>query len=120
MRPTQRTSPGSSIPYRPPQLEPFPGSSVEDLDAPAYTRGLTSLPEVQRRQAMHAADRMDADNRTFNQQFWSTMTSEAGAVVSGIGTERLARWVSRIIGGGGRSVDDDSTKSPEPQAGPKT
>jgi hypothetical protein len=69
---------------------------------------------------MHAADRMDADNRSFNQHFWSTMASEAGAVVSGIGSERLARWVSRIIGGGGRSEDDDGTKSPEPRAGPKT
>jgi hypothetical protein len=97
----------------PPQLRgPLPGTTTEDLDAPAYTRGLTSLPEVQRRQALRAADQMDADNRTFNQHFWSTMTSEAGAVVTGIGTERLARWVSRIIGDGGRSEDDDNTKSP--------
>ena len=48
---------------------------MEDLDAPAYTRGLTSLPELQWRQAMQAADRMDADNRSFNQHFWSTMKS---------------------------------------------
>lgn len=78
---------------------PPPGTSMEDLDAPAYTRGLTSLPELQRRQATQAADRVDADNRSFNQHFWSTMNSEAGAVVSGTGTERLARWVSRIMGG---------------------
>jgi hypothetical protein len=82
----------------PPQLrEPFPGTSMEDLDAPAYSRGVTSLSEIQRRQAMQAADRMDADNRSFNQHFWSTMKSEAGAVVSGMGTERLARWVSGLI-----------------------
>lgn len=100
MRPTQRPSSGSSIPYRPPQLrEPLPGTSMEDLDAPAYTRGLTSLAQIQRHQALQAADRMDADNRSFNQQFWSTMKSEAGAVVRGVDTERLARWVSRILGG---------------------
>ena len=84
----------------PPQLrELLPGTTMEDLDAPAYTRGLTSLPEIQRRQTMRAADQMDANNRTFNQQFWSTMNSEAGVVVSGIGTERLGRWVSRIMRG---------------------
>lgn len=111
MRPTQQIPPGS-IRDMPPQLRgPLPGTTTEDLDAPAYTRGLTSLPEVQRRQAMRAADQVDADNRTFNRHFWSTMTSEAGAVVSGIGTERLARWVSRIMGGG-RSKGDDNTKSP--------
>lgn len=99
MRPTQLISPGS-IRDKPPQLrEPLPGTSMEDFDAPAYSRGLTSLSEIQQRHAMRAADRMDADNRSFNQQFWSTMKSEAGAVVSGIGTERLARWVSGIMGG---------------------
>lgn len=98
MRPTQQIP--SSFRDKPPLFRmPPPGASIEDLDAPAYTRGLTSLPEVQRRQAMRAADRMDADNRSFNQHFWSIMNSEAGAVVSGIGTERLARWVSRIMGG---------------------
>jgi hypothetical protein len=60
---------------------------------------------------MRAADQVDADNRTFNRHFWSTMTSEAGAAVSGIGTERLAHWVSRIMGGG-RSKGDDNPKSP--------
>lgn len=99
MRPTPRLSPGS-IPFRPPQVrELLPGTAMEDLDAPAYTRGPTSLPEIHWSQTMRAADRMDADNRSFNQHFWSTMKSEAGAVVSGIGTERLARWVSRIMGG---------------------
>jgi len=98
MRPTQQIS--GSFRDMPPLLRmPLPGTPMEDLDAPAYTRGLTSLPELQWRQAMQAADRMDADNRSFNQHFWSTMKSEAGVVVSGIGTERLARWVSRIMGG---------------------
>jgi hypothetical protein len=84
----------------PPQLrEPLPGTSMEDFDAPAYSRGLTSLPEVQRRHALRAADRMDADNRSFNQHFWSVMRSEAGGVPSGIGLGRLARWVSGIMGG---------------------
>jgi hypothetical protein len=111
MRPTQQIPP-RRIRDMPSQLRgPLPGTTTEDLDAPAYTRGLTSLHEVQRRQAMRAADQMDADNRTFNQHFWSTMTSEAGAVVSGIGTERLAGWVSRIMGSG-RSTGDDNTKSP--------
>jgi hypothetical protein len=100
MRSTQRPSLDSSTPYRPPQLrELVPGTSMEDLDAPAYTRGLTSLPDVQRRQAMQATDRANASNRSFNQQFWSTMRSEAGGVLSGVGTERLARWVSGIMRG---------------------
>jgi len=99
MRPTQLMTPGS-IRDIPPQLrEPLAGTTMENLDAPAYTRGLTPLPEVRRRQAMRASDQMDVDNRTFNQHFWSTMNSEAGVVVSGIGTERLGRWVSRMMRG---------------------
>jgi hypothetical protein len=74
------------------------GDFDEDFEAPAYTRGLTSLPEIQRRQTMREADRVDASNRSFNQQFWSTMASEAGGVPAGIGTGRLARWVSGLIG----------------------
>ena len=100
MRPTQLMSPGSAIGDMPPLLRmPLPGTSMEDLDAPAYSRGLTSLPEVQRRQAMRAADRRDADNRNFNQHFWSIMRSEAGGVPSGIGLGRLGRWVSGIMRG---------------------
>lgn len=70
----------------------------EDFDAPAYTRDETSLPEIQRRLALWEADRVEARNRTFNQKFWSTMESETGGVVSGIGLGRLARWVSGIVG----------------------
>ena len=70
----------------------------EDFDAPAYTRDETSLPEIQRRLALWEADREEARNRTLNQKFWSTMESEAGGVVNGIGVGRLARWVSGIMG----------------------
>ena len=58
MRPTRFMAPGSA--------------PSEDLDTPAYTRGLTPLPELQRTQALQAADRVDASNRTFNEQFWAT------------------------------------------------
>jgi len=98
MRPIQQIS--GNFRDMPPLLRaPLPGPSMEDLDAPAYSRGLTSLPEVRRRQAMRAADRVAADNRSFNQHFWSIMRSEAGGVPSGIGLGRLARWLSGIIGG---------------------
>jgi len=70
----------------------------DDFDAPAYTRDETSLPEIQRRLALWEADREEARNRTLNQKFWSTMDSEAGGVVSGIGLGRLARWVSGLMG----------------------
>lgn len=73
-------------------------STIEDFDAPAYTRDETSLPEIRRRLALWEADRVEASNRTLNQRFWSTIESEAGGVVSGIGLGRLARWVSGIVG----------------------
>jgi hypothetical protein len=81
-------------------------SPIEDLDAPAYTRGLIPLFEIQRREALRAGDREDANNRTFNQQFRSVLASEAGGVPSGIGTAQLARWVSGILAKmpGGRGV----------------
>jgi hypothetical protein len=72
--------------------------TIEDFDAPAYTRDETSLPEIQRRLALWEADREEAKNRTLARQLWSTMESEAGGVVSGIGLGRLARWVSGIVG----------------------
>ena len=72
--------------------------TIEDFDAPAYTRDETSLPEIQRRLALWEADREEARNRTLNRQFWSAMESETGGVVSGIGVGRLARWLSRIMG----------------------
>jgi hypothetical protein len=64
---------GSTDEDLPTQLRsPIPEASIEDLDAPAYTRALTPLPELERRQAMRMSDREDVSNRTFNQQFWST------------------------------------------------
>jgi len=84
MRPTRFMEPGSA--------------PSEDLDAPAYTRGLTSLRELRGSEAIRAADRVDATNRTFNQQFWATMASEAGGVPTGIDLTRVARWVSRVLG----------------------
>jgi hypothetical protein len=83
---------------RPTRLFP-PGSIAdESFDAPAYTRALTPLPEFQHRQAMQAADREDANNRSFNRQFWATMKSEAGGVPSGVITAKVARWVSGVMG----------------------
>jgi hypothetical protein len=76
-----------------------PGSTPnEDLDAPAYTRALTPFPEYQRTQAIRAAEREDANNRSFNRQFWATMASEAGGVPSGILTAKVGRWVSKLTG----------------------
>jgi hypothetical protein len=83
----------------PPHLRsPIPEASIEDLDAPAYTRGLTQLPELQERQAMRAADREDAGNRSFNRQFWFTLASEVGGVPTGMSTARLAEWAAGILG----------------------
>lgn len=50
---------------------PMPPDSgpIRDLDAPAYTRALTPLAEVQRLLALRAAEREDAGNRAFNRQF---------------------------------------------------
>ena len=81
----------------------------EDFDAPAYTRDETSLPEIQRRLALWEADREEARNRTLNQKFWSSMESEAGGVVSGIGVGRLTRWVSGVMG---QRKQDDSPHTP--------
>ncbi|MGE5760321.1 MAG: hypothetical protein ACM37V_08210 [Gemmatimonadota bacterium] len=82
---------------RPTRLIPPESDPIDDLDAPAFTRALTPLPEIQRRLAMQAADREDANNRSFNRQFWATMASEAGAP-SGILTAHLGRWLSRVTG----------------------
>jgi hypothetical protein len=48
---------------------PIPEASIEDLDAPAYTRALTPLPEIESRLEMRASNRGDECNRTFNQQY---------------------------------------------------
>jgi hypothetical protein len=58
---------------------------------------LTRSRGIRGAQALRAADRVDASNRTFNQQFWATMASEAGGVPSRIDMTRLARWVSGIL-----------------------
>jgi hypothetical protein len=79
----------------PTRLIPPEGDPIDDLDAPAFTRALTPLPEIQRRLALQAADREDANNRTFNRQFWATMASESGAP-SGILAAHLGRWLSRV------------------------
>jgi hypothetical protein len=47
----------------------MPEASIEDLDAPAYTRALTPLPEIESRLEMRASNRGDECNRTFNQQY---------------------------------------------------
>lgn len=100
MRPTRFMEPGS-VPS-------------EDLDAPAYTRGLTSLRELEGSEAIRAADRVDATNRTFNQQFWATMASEAGGVPTGIDMTRVARWFSGLLGretpGGAAARHEDGRK----------
>jgi len=83
---------------RPTCLVP-PGSTLdENLDAPAYTRGLTSLHDFQQGQAVQASARNDAGNRSFNQRFLTTMASESGGVPSGIILAKVARWVSGILG----------------------
>ena len=111
MRPTRLTPPGSTIHEI---RTPIPEAPSEDLDAPAYNRGPTSFPEFQRSQAMHASDRMDAGNRTFNQQFMATMASEAGGSPNGIDLTRLTQWVSGFLGrnrsGGAPPADYDNRK----------
>lgn len=54
---------------RPTRLIPPDSGPIEDLDAPAYTRALTPLPEIQRRLAMQAANREEESNRVFNREF---------------------------------------------------
>jgi hypothetical protein len=99
MEPTRPPSQRSTIGDLPSHiLSPTPEASIEDLDAPAYTRGLTPLPELQEREAMQAADREDASNRSFNRQFWFTLASEVGGVPTGMSTARLAEWVTGILG----------------------
>jgi hypothetical protein len=98
MEPTRLMAPGSS--FRDLSTEhqvASPEDAIDDLDAPAYTRALTPLREIERRQAIRAADRVDAGNRTFNQRFWATLASEAGGVPSRLDTAPLARWVSGIL-----------------------
>lgn len=109
MKPTRVIPPGSMLQDYP---TPLPDVPIENLDAPAYTRAPTSLPEFQRSQAIQAFDRVDATNRTFNQQFMATMRSEAGGVASGIDLTRLAQWVSGMLSRkqGGRSVPQDQRK----------
>jgi hypothetical protein len=84
---------------RPTRLLPPDGTLDESLDTPAYMRGVPSLSDFQRAQAVQASARDDASNRSFNRQFWATMASEAGGVPSGILTAKVARWVSGIVGG---------------------
>lgn len=94
MRPTRVIPPGSMLRDYP---TPLPDTPIEDLDAPAYTRGLTSLPEFERDRAIRASERVDATNRSFNQQFWATMQSEAGGGTSGIDLTRVAQWVAGML-----------------------
>lgn len=54
---------------RPTRLIPPDNGPIEDLDAPAYTRALTPLPEIQRRLATQATDREEESNRVFNRKF---------------------------------------------------
>ena len=107
MEPTRQPSPRSTI-------GDLPSEASIDLDAPAYTRGLTPLPEIQGRQAMQAAAREDASNRSFNRQFWFTLASEVGGVPSGMSTARLAEWVAGILGrpkpGGAPTRHEDGHK----------
>ena len=107
MKPTRVIPPGSMLQDYP---TPLPEAPIGDLDAPAYTRTPTSLPEFQRKQAIQAFDRVDATNRTFNQHFLATMRSEAGGVTSGIDLTGLAKWVSGKLSrkqGGGSVVQDE-------------
>ena len=100
-------------------MEPtgLPAPQGDDLDAPAYTRGLTSLPEIERRQSVRLSDREDAGNRSFNRQFWFTLASEVGGVPTGLSTARLAEWVAGILG---RPKASGAPARPEdePVAGP--
>lgn len=98
MKPTRPMSFGNTVGDPPPQTRPpIPEASTEDLDAPAYTRGLTPLPEIQGREAIRAAGREDAGNRSFNRQFWFTLASEVGGVPT-MSTARLAEWAAGILG----------------------
>jgi hypothetical protein len=83
---------------RPTRLIPSESGPIEDLDAPAYTRALTPLPEIQRRLALQAADREDANNRSFNEHFWAAMTSEADGGPRGFRTSPVGHWVSWLKG----------------------
>ena len=83
---------------RPTRLIPPESDPIDDLDAPAYTRALTPLPEIQRRLAMQAADREDANNRSFNEHFWAALASEADGEPSGFRTSPVGHWVSWLKG----------------------
>lgn len=111
MRPTRLTPPGSTVQdFR----TPVPEAPNEDLDAPAYSRGLTSLPEFKQHEALEASQRVDAGNRSFNQQFFATMASEAGGSANGIDLTRLTQWVSGFLGwkrsDGAPQTDQDNRK----------
>ncbi|HMA40298.1 MAG TPA: hypothetical protein VKP10_09485 [Gemmatimonadales bacterium] len=54
---------------RPTRLIPPESDPIDDLDAPAYTRALTPLPEIQRRLATQATNREEESNRVFNREF---------------------------------------------------
>ena len=83
---------------RPTRQIPSESGPIEDLDAPAYTRALTPLPEIQRRLAIQAADREDANNRSFNEHFWAAMASEGDSEQRGFRTSPVGRWVSWLKG----------------------
>jgi hypothetical protein len=83
---------------RPTRLIPSESGPIEDLDAPAYTRALTPLPEIQRRLALQAADREDANNRSFNEHFWAAMASEADGEPRAFRTSPVGYWVSWLKG----------------------
>jgi hypothetical protein len=83
---------------RPTRLIPPDGDALEDLDAPAYTRALTPLPEFQRRLAIQAADREEANNRSFNEHFWAAMAREGDSEPRGFRTSPVGHWVSWLRG----------------------
>lgn len=107
MRPTRLTPPGSTVQDF---QTPVPEAPKEDLDAPAYTRAPTSLPEFKQHEALEASQRVDADNRSFNQQFLATMASEAGGSPNGLDLTRLTQWVSGLLG---RKQPDSPPTRPE-------
>ncbi len=95
MRPTRLSPPGSAIQdFR----TPISAAPSQNLDAPAYSRGLTSLPEYRQHEAFQASQRVDASNRSFNQQFFATMASEAGGSPTGLDLTRFSQWVSGLLG----------------------
>lgn len=95
MSPTRLSPPGSAIQdFR----TPVPEAPSENLDAPAFSRGLTSFSEFKQHEAFEASQRVDAGNRSFNQQFFATMASEAGGSPNGLDLTRLAQWVSGLLG----------------------